>query len=70
MKGPVLLLAVRTDGFVTLKTQRQLIRKLGSAEKRLVVLPSGGAGWDLFNLSPFADRALRLTVRFVKRVAG
>ncbi len=67
---PVLLLSVRTDRFVPLAEDRGLYRLAGSADKRLVVFPYGGGGLDLFDLSPFADRANRAVLRFVRTHAG
>jgi len=70
LRAPVLCLAVRTDGFVPLPEDRRLYRLTGSQDKRLVVFPYGGGGLDLFDLSPFADRANRLILEFVRSHVG
>jgi len=66
--GSVLLVAAREDRFVPLKQQEELLRVLGSPDKRLVVLPYSLGGWDILNLSSLADRTIGLILRFVHRV--
>jgi pimeloyl-ACP methyl ester carboxylesterase len=70
LRIPVLLMAVRTDEFVPVRQDRQLLHSIGSRDKRLVVFPYGRGGWDLFNLSPFGNRPTRLIQRFAAEVAA
>jgi hypothetical protein len=37
--------------------------------KRLEVIPAGGGGWNLFNVSPYASRANRIVLEFLHRMA-
>jgi pimeloyl-ACP methyl ester carboxylesterase len=55
---PALLAVARDDGFISLPDERALYRRLGSASKRLLVLPApAGHGWDML-----ADRPCERTL--------
>jgi pimeloyl-ACP methyl ester carboxylesterase len=69
LRVPVLYITVRTDEYVPIGEARRLYRLTGSPVKRLEVIPAGGGGWTLFNVSPYAPRANRAVLEFLNRMA-
>jgi pimeloyl-ACP methyl ester carboxylesterase len=64
---PFLILGSRLDGFLTPSDARKLLRRAGSRDKRLVLLPGGYHGWDLVTTAPYHARASRIVVDFLRR---
>jgi pimeloyl-ACP methyl ester carboxylesterase len=64
---PLLILGSRQDGYLLRTDARELLRRAGSAHKRLVLFPGGEHGWNLFYQSRDKARASRLVVDFLHR---
>jgi hypothetical protein len=65
VRVPVRYITVRTDGNVPLAEARRLFERTDTTHSYLEIIPTGGGGWDLFNLSAYTDRANRTILRFL-----
>ena len=66
MRAPFLILGSRLDGYLTPADARKLLRRAGSEHKRLVLLPGGEHGWDIFYSSAARARASRIVIDFLR----
>jgi pimeloyl-ACP methyl ester carboxylesterase len=64
---PFLILSSRQDGYLLPSQARELERRAGSADKKLVIFPGGDHGWDLLTTSRYRDHARRLVLAFLRR---
>jgi pimeloyl-ACP methyl ester carboxylesterase len=67
MRAPFLILGSREDGYLPPSDARALLRRAGSAHKRLVLFPGGDHGWDILDIANYRTRANAVVQAFLKR---
>lgn len=65
LRAPFLILGSREDGYLLPRDARELERRAGSEQKRLVLFPGGYHGWDILDVAPYQARASRLLIDFL-----
>jgi hypothetical protein len=70
LRVPVLYVTLAHDRFVPLSEVRHLLNVTGSADKDLVVVPSGLIGWGLLDLSPSSARVQRAVFSLLRSAAS
>jgi dienelactone hydrolase len=67
LRVPFLVVGSKQDGFLPPPDAQALIRRAGSADKRLVLFPGDFHGWDLFGPAPYHAQATRTVLAFLHR---
>jgi dienelactone hydrolase len=66
LRVPFLILTARQDGYLLPSQARELERRAGSSDKKLVLFPGGDHGWDLLTKSRYHARASRIVIAFLR----
>lgn len=70
LRVPLLMLDAREDLYLPVGDARKLLRRAGSAHKRLVLFPAAWHGWDLVQSAPYAERARRIVLAWIRAFFG
>ena len=62
-----LALNSQQDGIALASDARELVRRAGSAHKRLVLFPGGAHGWDMLDIAPYRARASAIVIHFLRQ---
>ena len=66
LRTPFLIVGSREDGYLPPSDARMLLRRAGSAHKRLVLFPGGDHGWDILEKAPYRARANAVIQTFLR----
>jgi pimeloyl-ACP methyl ester carboxylesterase len=67
LRVPFLALNSQQDGIALASDARELVRRAGSAHKRLALFPGGDHGWDMLDIAPYRARASAIVIRFLRQ---
>ena len=66
LRVPFLALNSQQDGIALASDARALVRRAGSAHKRLVLFPGGDHGWDMLDIAAYRARASAIVIGFLR----
>jgi pimeloyl-ACP methyl ester carboxylesterase len=66
LRAPLLIVGSRQDHYLPVADARQLLRRAGSRDKRLVLYPGGFHGWQIVEEAPYAPRARALVLSWIR----
>jgi alpha-beta hydrolase superfamily lysophospholipase len=66
LRAPLLILGSRQDRYLSVAEARQLLRRAGSKDNRLVLYAGGFHGWQIVEEAPYGARARALVLKWIR----